>query len=200
MNKRTGALRAITTFVACVLALGLVVGLNGCGKKNDEELIRASVSEVMDLFKNPTKENLQGFINEDEMDLSTLEEYDIDIYEFLGHSFKHFDYTINDVTVDGDTASANLTLTNTDLGAVVEDVTNDITTNIDDYSDVLSGENGQKEFMKIFFNKIYEALDASEETVSTDATLRLNKVDGEWEVDDSSLDAVVSAMYGGLEL
>lgn len=199
MNKRMGALRAITTIVSCVLALGLVVGLNGCGK-NDEELIRASVSEVMDLFKNPTKENLQGFINEDEIDLSTLEEYDIDIYEFLGHSFKHFDYTINDVTVDGDTASANLTLTNTDLGAVVEETTTEITENIDDYADVLNGENGRKEFMKIFFNKIYEKLDASEETVSTDATLQLNKVDGEWEVDDSSMDAVVSAMYGGLEL
>lgn len=199
MNKRMGALRAITTIVSCVLALGLVVGLNGCGK-NDEELIRASVSEVMDLFKNPTKENLQGFINEDEVDLSTLEEYDIDIYEFLGHSFKHFDYTINDVTVDGDTASANLTLTNTDLGAVVEETTTEITENIDDYADVLNGENGRKEFMKIFFNKIYEKLDASEETVSTDATLQLNKVDGEWEVDDSSMDAVVSAMYGGLDL
>lgn len=199
MNKRMGALRAITTIVSCVLALGLVVGLNGCGK-NDEELIRASVSEVMDLFKNPTKENLQGFINEDEIDLSTLEEYDIDIYEFLGHSFKHFDYTINDVTVDGDTASANLTLTNTDLGAVVKETTTEITENIDDYADVLNGENGRKEFMKIFFNKIYEKLDASEETVSTDATLQLNKVDGEWEVDDSSMDAVVSAMYGGLEL
>lgn len=194
-----GALRAITTIVSCVLALGLVVGLNGCGK-NDEELIRASVSEVMDLFKNPTKENLQGFVNEDEVDLSTLEEYDIDIYEFLGHSFKHFDYTINDVTVDGDTATANLTLTNTDLGAVVEETTTEITENIDDYADVLNGENGRKEFMKIFFNKIYEKLDASEETVSTDATLQLNKVDGEWEVDDSSMDAVVSAMYGGLEL
>lgn len=199
MNKRMGALRAITTIVSCVLALGLVVGLNGCGK-NDEELIRASVSEVMDLFKNPTKENLQGFINEDEIDLSTLEEYDIDIYEFLGHSFKHFDYTINDVTVDGDKASANLMLTNTDLGAVVEETTTEITENIDDYADVLNGENGRKEFMKIFFNKIYEKLDASEETVSTDATLQLNKVDGEWEVDDSSMDAVVSAMYGGLEL
>jgi hypothetical protein len=199
MNKRMGALRAITTIVSCVLALGLVVGLNGCGK-NDEELIRASVSEVMDLFKNPTKENLQGFINEDEIDLSTLEEYDIDIYEFLGHSFKHFDYTINDVTVDGDTASANLTLTNTDLGAVVEETTTEITENIDDYADILNGENGRKEFMKLFFDKIYEKLDASEETVSTDATLQLNKVDGEWEVDESSMDAVVSAMYGGLEL
>ena len=199
MNKRMGALRAITTIVSCVLALGLVVGLNGCGK-NDEELIRASVSEVMDLFKNPTKENLQGLINEDEVDLSTLEEYDIDIYEFLGHSFKNFDYTINDVTVDGDTASANLTLTNTDLGAVVEETTTEITENIDDYADILNGENGRKEFMKLFFNKIYEKLDASEETVSTDATLKLNKVDGEWEVDESSMDAVVSAMYGGLEL
>lgn len=199
MSKRTGALRAITTIVSCVLALGLAVGLNGCGK-NDEELIRASVSEVMDVFKNPTKENLQKFVNEDEMDLSTLEEYDIDIYEFLGHSFKHFDYKINEVTVDGDTASADLTLTNADLGSVVEDATAEITEHIDEYADVINGDNGRNEFMKIFFNKIYEKLDASEETVSTDATLRLNKVDGEWEVDDSSIDTVVSAMYGGIEL
>ncbi len=199
MSKRTGALRAITTIVSCVLAFGLAVGLNGCGK-NDEELIRASVSEVMDVFKNPTKENLQKFVNEDEMDLSTLEEYDIDIYEFLGHSFKHFDYKVNKVTVDGDTASADLTLTNADLGSVVEDATAEMTEHIDEYADVINGDNGRNEFMKIFFNKIYEKLDASEETVSTDATLRLNKVDGEWEVDDSSMDAVVSAMYGGIEL
>lgn len=199
MNKRTGALRAITTIVSCVLALGLAVGLNGCGK-NDEELIRASVAEVMDTFKNPTKENIQEFINEDELDLSAIEEYDIDIYEFLEHSFKHFDYTINDVVVDGDTATASLTLTNADLGAVIEDATTEITENIEDYQDIINGENGRNEFMKVFFNKIYEKLDATEETVSNDATLKLKKVDGEWEVDDSSMNEVISAMYGGVSI
>ena len=199
MNKRTNVGRLLAGIVSCVLALGLVVGLAGCGK-NDEELIRESVSTTMDLFKNPSEEKLKPWVEESGVDLSSLDEYGIDFYEFVGHLFAHFDYTINDVKVDGDKATASLTLTNADVTSVIEQATADITGNIDQYTDMLTAEDGQEQFMKVYFDKIYEILDSTDKTVTTDADLTLTKKDGQWEVDDSSKEQVVSAMFGGINL
>lgn len=203
MYKKPAIVRVLAAAASCVLALGLVIGLNGCGKPNDEELIRTSITEVMEVFKNPTKENLAQYVEAAGDDLSEFEEYGIDIYEFMEHSFAKFDYTIGDVTVDGDTATADLTLTNVDLKTTLETVQEDIYANVLDYSEMFDAEDeeeGQRQFMQLFFQKIYDALDASEEVVSTDAQLKLNKVDGEWQVDETSLNAVVGGMYGGIEL
>ena len=199
MHKHNGILRAFTTLVGCVLALGLVAGLSGCGK-NDEELVRAAVTEAMEPFKNPTEENLKPYVEDSSIDTSELDQYGIDLYEFMGHSFAKFDYKINDVKVDGDTAKAELTVTNVDLGSVIETVTNEITSHPEEYADIIYGEDGQREFMKLFFDKIYEELDKSEETVSSDVTLEFEKSDGEWKVVDSSISNVVSGMFGGLQI
>ena len=200
MNRRFDFKRIALTIASCVLALGLALGLSACSKQNDEELIRASISEVMEVFKNPTEENLKPYIEESDIDLSELEEYDVDLYEFMGHCFKHFDYSIDEVKVDGDKGTATLTLTNADLNAAVTAATEDITANMSDYTDLITSEDGEKEFMKIYFGKVYDALDAATDTVSTEATLKLEKKDGKWDVDDSSVNEVVGAMFGGIEL
>lgn len=200
MNKRTGILRVLMTACCCMLAAGLAIGLSGCGKSNDEELIRTSVTEVMEVFKNPTEENLKQFVDSDTVDTTELDKYDIDIYEFLGHCFKHFSYEIGEVKVDGDKATVDVTLTNANVSKAMENATNKVMGNIDQYTDMLSAEDGQKEFMKVFFDEIYAELDATDDLVTSNETLSLTKTDGEWDVDKTSLDSVVSAMYGGLEI
>lgn len=199
MNKHRGIFRALATATSCLLALALAVGLSGCGN-NDEELIRTSVTEVMEVFKNPTPENLQEYIDDTDVDTSELEQYGIDLNEFLVHCFKHFDYTINDVKIDGDTATVDVTVTNADVQKAMEEATNAVMGNLNNYSDLLTAEDGEQQFMKIFFDEVYQQLDASEELVTNDTTLKLNKTDGEWDVDKEALDDVVSAMYGGLEI
>lgn len=198
MGKRSSLARLLTGLLGFVLAFGLAVGLSGCGK-NDEQLIRSSVTEVLDTFKNPTPEGLQKYIDDSNVDLSTLEEYDVDFTEFMMHMFKHFDYTIDDVKVDGDAADVSVTLSNADLNAALEATLTDLD-DLSEYADMLSADDGQKQFMKMFMQKLYEHIDSSEDIVSNSATLKLNKVDNEWSVDEASLDEVVSAMYGGFEL
>lgn len=199
MSKRSGLLRILTTMLGCVLAFGLVVGLNGCGKQNDEELIRAAVAEVMDAFKSPTKENLKQFVDESEVDLSELDQYGIDIYEFLQHSFAHFDYTINEVKVDGNNATASLSLTNADLNKALTAAQEEYMAEID-YEALMSSDDPEKEVAQQLFAKVYQKLDESEDLVTTDATLKLTKEDGEWKLDEDSVNAVVSGMYGGMEI
>ena len=199
MNKRTGLLRILTTMLGCVLAFGLVIGLAGCEKSNDEEQIRSAVSQVMDAFKNPTKENLKQFVDASDVNLDELEQYGVDIYEFLGHCFSHFDYKINEVKVEKDGATASLSLTNADLGKAMQAAQEEYMANLD-YTAIQNSDNPQLEVAKGLFAKIYEKLDASEDLVTTDATLKLTKVNGEWKLDEQSVNEVVSAMYGGIQL
>lgn len=198
MSKRTSLMRLMKGLLGLVLAFGLAVGLSGCGQ-NDEQLIRASVTEALDTFKNPTAESLEKFIDESGADLSTVEQYGVDFTEFLTRTLKHFDYTINDVTVDGDTAEVSVTLTNADLRKALEAALSDIT-DLSEYADMLTGEDGQKEFVQMFMQKWYEQIEKSDELVSTDAVFKLTKTDGKWSVDRESIDEVVTAMYGGFEI
>ncbi len=201
MSKRQGFARMLVALVASFVTLGLSLALVGCGKKaNEEEIIRQAVTETMDIFKNPTEEALAEVLKDADSSLEVLDEYGIDIYEFMGHCFRNFDYSIGEISIDGDVATAELTVTNTDLQAAIETASDDITNNYDEYLDVVLGDDGERQFMQLFFQKVYEQMDATDETVTNDVTLKLKKEDGVWDVDDSGVDAVVSAMFGGLEM
>lgn len=199
MSKRSGLLRILMTMLGCVLAFGLVIGLNGCGKRSDEDLIRSTVTELMDTFKNPTKENLKQFVDGTEIDLSELDQYGVDIYEFLQHSFAKFDYKINDIKVEDDTAIVALSLTNVDLKKAVTAALEEYMVEADEEA-VVNAEDPAKEAARQLFTKVYQKLDESEDLVTTEATLELNKQNGEWEIDKESMNAVISGMYGGMEI
>ena len=121
------------------------------------------------------------------------------MYEFFEHGLARFDYEVGEVRVSGDTAEVDLSLTNVDLDAVASAVADDMRSDLDSYVSLMAGENAQQEFMKVYFQKVYEALDASEETVTTEATLKLTKRNGEWEVDEDSMGEVISGVWGGVE-
>ena len=199
MNDRNGIRRLVTSLLVAVLGLALTVGVTGCAK-NDEELIRTAVTQSMDLLKNPTEETLSAYIDESEIDMSSLEQYGVDPYEFLGHCFAKFDYTVDDVRIDGKDATASLTYTNVDLGAAAEAAAAEITSNLDDYADLLASENAEQELMKAFMQKFYEKLDSAEETVDSQAELSFTKDGDEWTVDEESITAMVESMYGGVKI
>ena len=199
MRKQNKVMAALAAMVCCMLAFSFMFGLAGCGK-SDEAVIRETISQTLDKFKAPTRETLEPIVVKSGTDLSYIEEYGIDPYELIGHCLSHFDYTIDSVTIDGDTATASLTLKNADVAVAVKSVQSEMTENADDYADILSSEEALREFMKTFFDKVYEKLDASEELVETPATLKLNKVDGQWQVDDDSVTNLVSGMFGGISI
>ena len=196
--------RVMASFVAIVLALGVGLGLAGCGGGNsDEALVRAAIENMMDAFKNPTKESLEPYMKEvDQSTLDQLDEYGVDIYDMLGHFFKHFEYTINDVTIDGDTGTASLSVTNADIEKAVQESTNGLMEDeefVEEFRNLYTSGD-EKGAYKLIFDKMFAAIDASEETVTTDIEVKLTKKDGQWDIDDSSVNEFVSAMYGGMDL
>lgn len=200
MKEPLPRIRIPSMLVACVLALSLCVGLTGCdlGRPSDEELIRAAVTQVLDSLKDPTEESLSRYVAAD--DIATLAEHGIDPYEYLGHALARFDYTIDDVTVDGDTARADLTVTNVDLGAAMEAATAWLEDNPDEYEDTLGDDDALDQVIQLLLDRLYEEIDRSDDLVSSSVTITFTKVDDVWQVDEDSMDGIVSALYGGLEL
>ena len=199
-HGRSGARIALTTVLALTIALVGCVFLTACS--NDEEEIKTSISTLMEDFKNPTEENLSKYMD-DELDSSVeeLQSYGIDIYEFLGHCFKHLDYTIDSVEVDGDTATAHLTVSNADISAAMTSATSEVQewATTDEAADVVANQDQQAviaKLMEFFYNDV----DNSTDIVTTEVDLQLEKTDGEWQPTDDSLNEFVSAMYGGMTL
>lgn len=102
-KSRLAAVLAVTF----ALAVGACV-LSGCGQ-SDEEVIRESLTEELDGIKNMDSEVVAEL--ESGIASSGIEEIGIDVGEFTKAYLQGFDYTINSVTVDGDSAVANITLT-----------------------------------------------------------------------------------------
>lgn len=197
MNARSMMRRLATVAVAAVVAVGMTAGLSAC--QNDQELIKSSTKDVLNAFKNPTEESLKPYM--DEMDQSTLVEFDrygVDPYEFFGHAFKHFDYEIKDIQVDGDKATVKLSVTNASLQDAVNKATEEVKQEAQsDPTFVEKYQNDQKAYMQYYFGKVYDALDNATDTTTTDTELTFTKKDGKWEVDDNSLDSFVEGVYGG---
>ena len=201
--KNTLAKRALSVFAAGMLSLGLALGLASCGPAgpSDEELIKTSIDELIATFKNPTEENLAEYIGD--TDMSEFEQYGIDIYEFFRNMFKRLDYTIDDVQVEGDTATVTMTVTNADLAAAMEAASDTVGNNPEAYMegvDTTDADAVMKALMSALFNEMYTVLDATDDLVTSEITINLTKTDGVWDIDESSVNDFVSAMYGGMDI
>lgn len=188
--------------MALVLCLVVPFALAGCGE-NKEAAIKEALTSEFDALKNPTEENLKEYLGEDlesDSDFQELADYGIDPYELLGHLFKHFDYEIGDITVDGSTATAQVKLTNVDVATVMNEASNEyIASKTQDELMALYAE-GEDAIIQDLFKMVYDKIDSTTDTTSTDVTLNLTETDDGWDLDDESQDALVSAAFGGADL
>jgi len=198
MNR---AFSTIKRLLACAFAVALVLCVCACSSgPKAEEVVRSTVDNTFAIFKNPSQEDITQYVDEDTA--SQLTQYGIDLEEFLSYAFKHLDYTINDVTVDGDKATVALTVKNVNLDTAMDDALEafDAWTNTDEAIDVYSSE-GEDGLYKKLFELLYTSIDelaASGNIVSTDTTLYLEtQEDGSWDVTESGNEDFYSSLYGG---
>ena len=196
------AKRVTTVVVMLALAIGMGFALGACGgsASNDKDEITKGLSEVLDNFKNPTAESLSEYI--DDASISQLESYGVDYVELFQHLFKHFDYTINDVQIDGDKAVVKLTVENADITKAMNDTVAALENDSAFISEAASAyqSGGEKAVYSLVFAKVYEAIDASTDIVKSDAELTCTKVNGEWTPDEDSMTELVSKIYGGMDM
>lgn len=101
--------KMIAAFAATALLAFSAVAFVGCGGESDEDLIRGALTEELETIKtldDATIAQMTGTMN-----TSTFATYGIDPSEFMKTYLEGFDYSIDSVTVDGDTAKATVTLT-----------------------------------------------------------------------------------------
>lgn len=198
MNR---AFSTIKRLLACAFAVALVLCVSACSSgPKAEDVVRTTVDNTFAIFKNPTQEDITQYVDDDTA--SQLTQYGIDLQEFLSNAFKHLDYTINDVTVDGDKATVTLTVKNVNLDTAMDDALKafDEWTNTDEAVTVYSDE-GENGLYKKLFELLYTTIDemaASGNITSTDTTLYLEtQEDGSWDVTETGNEDFYSALYGG---
>ena len=185
--RRTAA-KALTGMLCATLVLvgGLV--LTGCSGADPEEAVRADLTANFDQLKNLEGDALEEIA--DGMGNTGLEQYGLENTEVITAMLDGFDYTIDSVAVDGDTATAEVTVTsksmselmNLDTDALTADLMEAVTSGELDPSDDDAINAWAGEYMM----GLVEQIEPSEKTISL---TYVNGDDG-WTMDDSSASEV----------
>lgn len=196
--KRAGIL-----VVTAVMAVGLCFGLAACGgaANNDEQLIKSELDKAFSTLKNPTEDSIKELAGDDLSNLDELKKYGVDPIEMMQHFFSKFDYTIDGVKVDGDKATASVTITNVDYGTVLNETVADLQNNQEFMSQAASVyvSEGEEGMYKLIFDEVYKAIDNSDKLATNSVDIALEKKDGQWDFTEQGQKDLMSAMFGGFD-
>lgn len=96
--------------------------LFGCAGESDEELITKAIDDEMGIIVEPDDETIEMLAEEATSGAgSTFETMGIDSTELVKSWIDGFGYTIGTITVDGDSATAEMTITSKQLGPIMMD-------------------------------------------------------------------------------
>ena len=180
----------LTLAVLLALSVGMI-GLSGCkGGTNDEDAIRASLTSELNSIKNID----DTFVNEfsESIDMSQLSVYGIDGVEFMKSYLNGFDYSIDSINVDGDSATAQITLTcksYTGYEQTLQQAVNEITADPDSLAK-LSNDEINKKIGEI----VIGSLDNVELAPTQPISITYTKVDGTWEPASSTSGDIAAAL------
>ncbi|MEG0375102.1 MAG: hypothetical protein RR547_12510 [Raoultibacter sp.] len=102
-----GALFALAIAVAALL----LTGLTACGGEAPEDIIRKGVTEELESIKNLDQAALDEIVAGAASSGTDFEEYGISMDDFARTWLSGFDYTVDSVTVNGEDATATVTVT-----------------------------------------------------------------------------------------
>lgn len=174
--KRTASLftRVIALAALCCSLVFASAALTACGPDH-EQAIRDALTQELDTIKNLD----EGFINEiaSQDEVATLQEFGIDPNEFFKSYLSGFDYSIGDVTVDGETATATVTLTLKSFNEFNESLTAAMDSLIADDSLVSLSE---EDLYTRIGQSVMDAVNTLEPKQIEPLTISYELVDNEW--------------------
>ena len=176
--KSRSTIQGFIVTLATLLALSIgMVGLASCSSgTSDEDAIRASLSSELDSIKN----------------MSQLSVYGIDGVEFMKSYLSGFDYTIDSINVDGDSATAQITLTcksYTGYLQALQTAVDEVTADPDALAALSNDEINQK-----IGEIVIGSLDGVELAATQPITITYTKVDGTWEPASSTSGDIAAAL------
>ena len=191
-SKSRSTIQGFLVVLAALLTLSIgMVGLAGCsGGTSDEDAIRASLASELDSIKNID----DAFVNElsESIDMSQLSVYGIDGVEFMKSYLSGFDYAIDSINVDGDSATAQITLTSksyTGYLQALQTAVDEVTADPDALAALSNDEINQK-----IGEIVIGSLDGVELAATQPITITYTKVDGTWEPASSTSGDIAAAL------
>ena len=176
--------RLAILFAVLVMSTGLCISLAACGgvSQEDEQMINSELDKEFGTLKNPTQDTVNALFGDDASKLEEFSRYGIDPIEMLKHAFGHLDYKVDNIKAEGDKATVKVTLTNVDFQAVASqfasDMQNDEELRAQATAALVSGD--EQGAYKVLFDKLYTALDESDNVVASTAEFQLEKENGQW--------------------
>lgn len=195
----------VTSVTVAVLACCFAFGLSACGQ-NEAEAVRSVTEYCLSIPTTISPEKLEGqFGNSGSSVLENFEELGLDFSEFASHMFANYDYTIGDITVDGNTATADVSITNINIKNAFQKVFDDLTDDQEWSKTILQTYAGNQdettaEFTKAIITKFSQTIDGSKDLTTTDMTIHLTKANNEWTIDESDEETLLAAMFGGTDM
>lgn len=182
-SRRT--LTAIVLSVVMALSLG---ALSACGPA-DEQVIREGMTEQLDAFKERDP-NLMTQLKMKALREGGLTGLGINLDDYFNSVYDGFDYSIDEVTVDGSNATVVVTLVRKDLS--------DVEGTIEQINDEILADPGyeamsQDEVKALFVEKYFAYLNGLEPVAEEPLTFELVKADNQWDMTDETKERLQQA-------
>ena len=121
------------TSAACALVLCVLVGLGTTGCKSDKDKVIDLVTHTMESYSVAADDQADAKSNTDSVEptygddatMTQLTAYGVRDFEYHEHCFKNYSFEVGDATVDGDSASVSVTVTNQSLSAAADAAASD---------------------------------------------------------------------------
>ena len=181
--------RVCSVLFSALLAATMTVGLGACRAGLPQQQFGAP-----DVIS--TKDDEKAILDAMKKQLKSIKPKG----EFYEHLFKRFSCKMaDDVKVDGDVATLNVKVSNvnfeTAFNAAYDAVgSGEMVSSLGE----LYREERDPEMYEAMYEELYKAIDASEDIVTTDLTLRFVKRDNAWGLDEKSAQEFAEAALPGL--
>lgn len=194
--------------IVCALLLCTVAVLGATGCKSDKDKVVDLVARTMESYSVAADDQADTKKDKDAVEptygddatMTQLTAYGVCDYDYHRHCFKNYSFEVGDATVDGNSASVSVTVTNQSLSAAADAAASDYAAWAQtEESQQVYAESGRQALVDKLVEFLYARLDANESSVTTTVAVSLSKDgDGNWSVDGTP--DFFSALYGGSDV
>lgn len=178
---------AVGLLAACVLAV-MAVTVSACGPDH-EQAIRDALTQELDQIKNVD----DAYIQELSADagIEELADLGIDPAEFFRSFLSGFEYVIDDVVVEEETATATVTLSMKSFTEFSSSLESQVAEMLQDESIASMSE---EDVYKALGERVMTSLDSLQVTQMDPITISYQLIDGSWTPTEESTQSIESAM------
>ncbi|AEB06166.1 hypothetical protein Corgl_0037 [Coriobacterium glomerans PW2] len=180
MKRKTVVASLFAIIVICAVLLG------GCGGPSDADIIRTKISENLDSVKQLKDDTIDKMIGDG---ADSIKEYGIDPKEVTRSLFDKFDYKINSIDVNGNKATAHVTLTCKSFKEIMTKFQEKI------FAQAMQNhaKTGSDDFNKIMKDALESSVDQADPR-DTDCDFNFTKKTDEWSADATQSDELARAL------